>query len=120
MSEIPIRSATPAFPVKITEEMRNVGTGLSAVSALMIFDISLLVLAWFVSHSFYQSNLSDRTGEFSLRVTNVYAVTLAVSALTLDLFGQFPLLKEPAVAIKRMIIVALPASFCATVVDSLR
>jgi len=47
-------------------------------------------------------------------------VTLIVAALILALFGQYPLLSEPVVAIKRMIIVALPASFCVTVVDSLR
>lgn len=109
-----------AFSVAITEEVWNLGTELSTASTLAILVISLLVLAWFVSHNFYKSQTSDHMGEFIFRVVTVYTVTLVVAALTLDLFGQFPLLTEPAVAINRMIIVALPASFCATVVDSLR
>jgi uncharacterized membrane protein len=85
-----------------------------------IVAISIFFLSWFGYTTFYHSNLERHSREFLIRVIAVYCVTLTVAALILGLFGQFPLLTETSVAIKRMIIVALPASFCATVVDSLR
>ena len=119
VAEIIIGSVLLAFPIAITEEVWNLGRELSLVSAFTIAAVSLFFLAWFAYHTFYNSELQNNRQEFFIRVLSVYCLTLIVAALILGLFGQFPLLTEPAVAIKRMIIVALPASFCATVVDSL-
>lgn len=120
ISEIVVGSTLLAFPVAITEEVWNLGRELSGFSAMAIVAISIFFLSWFGYATFYHSNLEHHSKEFLIRVIAVYCVTLIVAALILGLFGQFPLLTEPSVAIKRMIIVALPASFCATVVDSLR
>ena len=120
LSEIVVGSVLLAFPIAITEEVWNLGKELSLFSTLAIVASSLFFLTWFAFHTFYQSDLSSHRNDLILRVVSVYCVTLTVAALILGMFAQFPLLTEPAVAIKRMIIVALPASFCATVVDSIR
>ena len=120
VSEIIVGSVLLAFPVAITEEVWNLGATLSVSSTFLLIIISLLFIAWFSYHSIYQSSLGNNQQDLLLRVVVAYVITLTVSALILALFGQFPLLTEPIVAIKRMIIVALPASFCATVIDSLR
>ncbi|MGB5226176.1 MAG: DUF2391 family protein [Arenicellales bacterium] len=120
VSEFVVGSVLLAFPVAITEEVWNLGKELSTFSTLAIVSLSLFFLAWFATHTFYNSDLHSHRVEIFLRVISVYCVTLIVAALILGLFSQFPLLTEPAVAMKRMVIVALPASFCATVVDSLR
>ena len=120
VSEFVVGSVLLAFPVAITEEVWNLGETLSTFSTLAIVSASLIFLTWFATHTFYNSDLRNNRQDIFLRVVSVYCVTLTVAALILGLFGQFPLLTEPAVAIKRMVIVALPASFCATVVDSLR
>lgn len=119
VAEFVIGSVLLAFPVAITEEVWNLGTELSLINTLAIVAVSLIFLAWFAYNTFYKSNLKYNRQEFIVRVLSVYLVTLIVAASILGLFGQFNLLTEPVVAIKRMIIVALPASFCATVVDSL-
>ena len=120
LSEIVVGSVLLAFPIAITEEVWNLGKELSLLNTLAIVASSLFFLTWFAFHTFYQSDLSIHRNDLIIRVVSVYCVTLTVAALILGLFAQFPLLTEPAVAIKRMIIVALPASFCATVVDSIR
>ena len=119
LSEIIVGSVLLAFPVAITEEVWNLGKELSGWSAIAIVIASMVFIAWFCYHAYYQSILETHWQEFLLRTTTVYTVTLVVAAVILVLFSQFPLITESAVAIKRMIIVALPASFCATVVDSI-
>ena len=49
-----------------------------------------------------------------------YLVTLLVSAAVLMMLTKLSVLTEPLVALKRVILVAFPASFSATVVDSLK
>lgn len=114
-----VGSTLLAFPIAITEEVWNLGEDISVFSTVILVLLSLLFLATFSYSTFYQSKLDRHSREFYVRLMAVYFVTLTVAALILALFGEFPLMTEPAVAIKRMIIVALPASFCATVVDSL-
>lgn len=120
LSEIIVGSVLLAFPVAVTEEVWNLGKELSGLSSIIIVVASMVFIAWFCYHAYYQSTLKTHWQEFLLRITAVYIVTLIVAALILTLFGQFSLITETMIAVKRMIIVALPASFCATVVDSIR
>ena len=57
-------------------------------------------------------------GAFVVRVAVTYSVTLLISIFLLFGIDRIELLQEPLVAIKRAIIVAFPASFAATAVDS--
>ncbi len=120
LSEIIVGSVVLAFPVAITEEVWNLGTTLPLASSIIIVISSLVFIAWFVYHVYYQSVMETHWQDLLARTLATYTVTLFIAALILTVLNQFPLLTESAIAINRMIIVALPASFCATVVDSLR
>jgi uncharacterized membrane protein len=120
LSEIVLGSVLLAFPVAITEEVWNMGKELSLLGMIAIILISLVSIAWFAYHSYYQSVVDSHRSDFVIRVFAIYSITLIVAALILGLFNQLPLMSETMVAIKRMVVVALPASFCATVVDSIR
>ena len=119
VSEVVIGSGLLAFPLAVSEEVWNISQELMLGRILLIIFASIALIAWFGYYMFYNSNVSTRRWEFVFRVSCVYAITLAVSAFMLAVIDQFPLSTEPDVAIKRMIIVALPASFSATIVDSL-
>ena len=120
LSEIIVGSVVLAFPVAITEEVWNLGTTLPLASSILIVISSLVFIAWFVYHAYYQSVMETHWQDLLARTLTTYTVTLLIAALILTILNQFPLLTDSATAINRMIIVALPASFCATVVDSLR
>jgi len=120
LSEIVLGSVLLAFPVAITEEVWNMGKELTLFGMGMLIVISLTAIAWFAYHTYYQSVMSSHISDFVMRIFAIYGITLIVAALILTLFNQFPLMSDMAVAIKRMVIVALPASFCATVVDSIK
>ena len=120
LSEIIVGSVVLAFPVAITEEVWNLGATLPLASSVIIVASSLIFIAWFVYHAYYQSVMDTHWKDLVARTLTTYAVTLLISALILTVLNQFPLLTDSAAAINRMLLVALPASFCATVVDSLR
>ncbi len=120
LSEIIVGSVVLAFPVAITEEVWNLGTTLPLASAIVMVVASLVFIAWFAYHAYYQSVMDTHWKDLLARSLTIYIVTLVIAALILTVLHQFPLLTDSSTAINRMIIVALPASFCATVVDSLR
>jgi len=120
LSEIIVGSVVLAFPVAITEEVWNLGAALPLASSVIIVFSSMIFIAWFVYHAYYQSVMETHWKDLLARTLTTYAITLLISALILTVLNQFPLLTDSAAAINRMILVALPASFCATVVDSLR
>ena len=120
LSEIIVGSVVLAFPVAITEEVWNLGAALPLASSVIIVFSSMIFIAWFVYHAYYQSVMETHWKDLLARTLTTYTITLLISALILTVLNQFPLLTDSAAAINRMILVALPASFCATVVDSLR
>ncbi len=120
LSEIAIGAVLLAFPVALSEDAWNLGNNLPVLNTIVIVALSLAFTAWFSYHAHYQSKLDTHGSEFLLRVAVTYSITLVISALILAVLDQFPLWSDSAAAIKRMIIVAAPASAAATVVDSLR
>ena len=56
---------------------------------------------------------------FVLRIIIAYVVTGFVVALVLFAIDKFPLSTDPLLAVKRLIIVSMPASMGAIVVDGL-
>ena len=60
-----------------------------------------------------------RVAVYIFRVFAAYLITLAVIALLLFAIDKFPILSDPVVALKRLIIIAMPASMGAIIVDSI-
>ena len=116
VAEIAVGAVLLGFPVAVTEEVWQISRNLSTVNCVFVSLASVTLLAWFGYYMFYRTN--PRTWNFVLRVSSVYIVTLGISAVILIMIDKFPLQTEPVVAVKRMIIVAFPASFSATVLDS--
>jgi len=119
LTEIVVGACTLALPLAVTEEVWNLGRDLGTLNVLAIVAVSYAVIAYFVRSHFYAGNLQGRHAEYARRVLSVYGVTLVVAALCLLAIGKLPLLSDPLVAFKRTVLVSLPASFLATVVDGL-
>jgi uncharacterized membrane protein len=120
VAEIAVGSVVLAFPIAVTEEVWNLSDELPLGRILFISLGSILFVSLFIYYLFYQSNLQDHWRDFLKRIGTVYLVTLFMSALILFAVDKLEITTNPVLAIKRTVIVALPASFSATVVDSLR
>jgi uncharacterized membrane protein len=106
-----------AFPVAVTEEVWNLGKELSLMRVELFAVASVFFLALLI-YLLQHGRMPADPKVFLQRVLSTYGLTLVISALLL--FGVDRLeLAHPLVGLKRTILVAFPASFAATVVDSL-
>jgi uncharacterized membrane protein len=119
IAEIIIGSLVLGFPVAVTEEIWNLSQDLSLGRTLIISLASLVFISVFVKTTYRHDLTFSSQKELAARVLTVYGLTLVVVAAVLFAIGKLPLVTETAVAVKRTILVAFPASFAATVVDSL-
>lgn len=120
LAQIVIGSMVLAIPVAATEEVWNLGEELSWFRIGMIVLCSVVITGLFVYVQFYRGQLREHRTEYAKRVIATYVATLAVAGLLLWLFDKHDLANAPAVTVKRAIIVAFPATFSATIVDSLK
>lgn len=119
LAEIVIGSLVLAFPVAITEEVWDTSAELSSLRAVLISVGSLLAISFFVRTTYFHETTLTSSKQIAARALTVYALTFLVSAATLLLIDKLPLFSDTVVALKRTVIVAFPASFAATAVDSL-
>jgi len=109
-----------AIPAAYTEEAWNLGRDLPSRNIMGIAAVSIVFVAMFVFYNFYKGFLSGFIGHFITRVTSTYLIALAVVAVLLTLVEQCPWGVDNALAVKRIVIVAFPASMSATVTDALK
>jgi uncharacterized membrane protein len=109
-----------AIPIAFTEEVWALGSTLSRGRILLIALTSVLTLAFFVRSLFYPGkHLRDYRLEFIKRVVASYLTTLAVAMLLLILIDKGPF-DDLALALRRAVLIAFPASFAATAVDYIK
>lgn len=118
LAEVAVGACILAFPVAVTEEIWTLSAELSLgrVLVLAVVSIFLLAIVIYVIHRHEGHPLTHKT--FLLRLVITYAVTLLISALLLFGIDRLDLFQDPLIAFKRIILIAFPASFAATAVDS--
>lgn len=117
-SQIAIGAFALAVPVSFSEEAWKLGESLPALNLLLLFLLSIVFLTFFAYQSVFQANIRFRVAVFILRIAIAYLIAILVVALILLALDKFPILSTPEVAIKRLIVIAMPASMGAIIVDS--
>jgi len=117
-SQIAIGAFALAVPISFSEEAWRLGETLPFINVVMLFILSVCFLSFYAYESVFQGNIKYRTVIFGLRVIIAYIVAGIVVLLVLLSIGKFPLLSEPLIALKRLIIITMPASMGAIIVDS--
>jgi len=109
-----------AIPAAYTEEAWNLGRDLPIINIALIALISLLFIAMFVFFNFYKNYIAEFRLQFFVRVIGTYIVSFVVVAMLLTIIGQCPWGVDNVLALKRIVVVAFPASMSATVTDALK
>ena len=86
---------------------------------LLISILSLFFIAIYSYQGIYEGSVPRRKTVFIIRILINYIITCIVVAIVLLSLNRLPLLSDTLLAIKRIIIVAFPASMGAVVVDGL-
>jgi uncharacterized membrane protein len=84
----------------------------------MLFILSVLFLSLFTYQNVFQGNVKSRLAVFFFRIVVAYLMTVLVVGLVLLCLDKLPLLGDPLISLKRIMIITMPASMGAIVVDS--
>ena len=114
--EIALGACILAFPTATTEEVWNLGAELSLSRAMLFMVASVFFLAVLI-YGMHGHKPGDRN-VFLQRVLATYGVTFLIGAALLFGVDRLELFTDPLTGLKRAILVAFPASFAATAVDS--
>jgi len=117
-SQIFVGSFALAVPISFSEEAWRLGETLPFQNLLMLLTLSVLFLTLYTYESVFQKEIKSRKFNFVFRIVIAYIMTVLVVALVLFCLDKLPLLEEPLIALKRMIVISMPASMGAIIVDS--
>ncbi|WP_274022024.1 DUF2391 family protein [Vibrio parahaemolyticus] len=117
-SQVLVGAFALAVPISFSEEAWRLGESLPMINLLMLLSLSVIFLSFFAYQSVFQSHIRKRIPIFVLRVVIAYSIAAIVVALVLFCLDKLPLFTDPIVAIKRVIVITMPASMGAIVVDS--
>ena len=117
-SQVAIGAFALAVPISFSEEAWRLGETLPFANLLMVFVLSITFLGFFAYESVFQGDIKYRVPVFLWRIAIAYTITVIIVALVLFSLDKFPLLTDTLVAIKRLIVITMPASMGAIIVDS--
>lgn len=117
-SQVAIGSFALAVPISFSEEAWSLSETLPAGNIMLMACLSVIFLAFFAYESVFQGDIAYRIPVFLIRILIAYTVAGLVVALVLTALDKFPIVSEPVIAIKRLVIIAMPASMGAIIVDS--
>jgi len=117
IGQIIIGAFALAVPISFSEEAWRLGETLPWLNLILLFSLSIAFLGLYAYQSVFQANLRHRHAVFILRIILAYLLTLLVVALILLALNKFPLFDDPMTALRRLIVVAMPASMGAIIVD---
>lgn len=118
--QILVGAAVLSVPVSLTEEAWNLAEQLSTARIGALGSLSLSLIAAFVYCNFYRHHLREHLGAYATRVLLTFFASLFVAGLLLTLLDRCPWGTDDMLALKRIVIVAFPASMSAALSDSIR
>ncbi|MBF0586235.1 DUF2391 family protein [Prosthecochloris sp. N3] len=118
IGQVIIGAAALSVPIAFSEESWHFGQTLPPANLFVIVLLSLGFIMLFAYQSIFQGRVSGRIPAFLFRSALDYLITLAVVAIVLLALDRLPLLQDPSLALKRMIVISFPASMGAVVVDA--
>jgi hypothetical protein len=116
--QVIVGASALSVPVAFSEEAWDLGRTLPISNILFLVVISLLFINLYSIHNIFQGEVRHRVIPYILRTGIDYTVTVFVVCVVLLALDHLPLLTEPLIAVKRIIILSFPASMGAVVVDS--
>ena len=117
--QIMIGAFALSVPISFSEEAWRFGESLPMPNLILVMVLSLLFLSFYAYQNVFQGDIRSRPFTYLSRIFLAYGITLLVVSLVLLSLDKLPLVGDPLTAFKRMIIISMPASMGAIVVDGL-
>lgn len=120
LMQVIVGASLIAIPVAFTEETWNLGAELPLRNVLVLSGLSIIFISLFVYFNFYRFAFRSHFWEYLKRSISIYVFSLLIVATLLTIIEKCPWGVDNLVAIKRVLIVAFPASMSAAVSDTLK
>jgi len=116
-SQVVIGSFALAVPISFSEEAWKLGETLPFANLFLVFILSIVFLSFFAYQIVFQGDIKYRKSIFISKIFIAYFIAPYVVALVLLSLNKFPVMLDPVIALKRLIIITMPASMGAIIVD---
>ncbi|WP_339721086.1 DUF2391 family protein [uncultured Paraglaciecola sp.] len=117
-SQIAIGAFAMSMPIAFTQEAWKMAETLPLTNLILLCGLSLFFLTHYTYFSLFQSNIKYRVASYIIRIVLAYLITLVVVCLVLLALDKLPIIEQPEIALKRLVIISMPASLGAIIVDS--
>lgn len=117
-SQVMIGAFALAVPISFSEEAWRMSATLPIANLALMVVISIAFLSFYTYQGVFQGNVRKRVAVYLARIAIAYGITALVVAMILLALDKLPILLDPVLAIKRLIIISMPASMGAIIVDS--
>lgn len=116
--QVVVGASALCVPVAFSEEAWNLGRTLPVTNIILLIVLSLLFVNLYSLHNIFQGRITHRVLTFFSRTIIVYGITLLVVVVVLAVLDHLPIIGEPWIAVRRVVVLSFPASMGAVVVDS--
>ncbi|MDA3907704.1 MAG: DUF2391 family protein [Sulfurimonas sp.] len=117
VSQIAIGAFAFAVPISFSEEAWKLGETLPIFNLMILVFLSFSFLSFYAYETVFQADIQKRFLVFIFRVFIAYLITAFVVSMILLAIDKFPIVEDPFIALRRMIVIAMPASMGAIIVD---
>lgn len=118
--QVIVGSVVLAFPMSLSDEVWTITQSLPLSNILIFAICSLVFIGLFVFYNFYRGSIKNHVGDYIKRIALTYTLTLLVSAFFLGILQKAPWGVDNMLALKRVLLIAFPAAFSATIADSIK
>ncbi|MCY1633545.1 DUF2391 family protein [Marinifilum sp. D737] len=115
--QVIVGSSALTIPVAFSEESWRLSETLPTLNLIVIVLLSLLFINIYSFQGIFQGHIKHRLQHFLFRTLIDYGLTFIVVFIILFALNRMPILEEPLIAIKRIIILSFPASMGGVIVD---
>ena len=115
--QVVVGSSALTIPVAFSEESWKLSETLPMLNLIFIVLLSLMFINIYSFQGIFQGQIKNRLSHFILRTIIDYGITLIVVFIILIALNRMPIVEEPLIAIKRIIILSFPASMGGVIVD---
>ncbi|AIY66678.1 DUF2391 family protein [Pseudoalteromonas piratica] len=106
-----------AVPISFSEEAWQLAETLPLTNLLLLLCLSLTFLTLYTYQSVFQRNINTRRFLFITRIVVAYLITFFIVSLVLLSIDKLPFVSDPLIALKRVVVISMPASMGAIIVD---
>ena len=115
--QVVIGASALTVPVAFSEESWKLSETLPLFNVIVLIFLSLLFISLYSIQGIFQGKINHRLSHYLLRIFIDYGVSLVVVFVVLFALNRMPIFDDPIIALKRIIILAFPASMGGVIVD---